>query len=126
MKGKEAMRVFMGLYAPRGGVNGLRACVLCSQCRTMSTEAKDSVRERCASSWSGAIERSVSKERGFLLRTSSDRPDNGTDSVKEVTRYYIDTQAMVKTLEENGGRYPLKLLPLCFSDSSFPHPLSPD
>ena len=92
----------------------------------MSTEAKDSVRERCASSWSGAIERSVAKERGFLLRTSSDRPDNGTDSVKEVTRYYIDTQAMVKTLEENGGRYSLKLLPLCFSDSPFHHPLSHD
>jgi hypothetical protein len=76
---------------------------------TETQEAGSSVLERHASSWSGgSAERSVSRERagpGFLLRTTPDGPANRAESAKEsshVARYYIDTQAMVKTLEEGG------------------------
>ena len=105
-------RFVMSMYAARGAIRGLRACIFCSQCRMLSTETQEagsSVLERHASSWSGgSAERSVSRERagpGFLLRTTPDGPANRAESAKEsshVARYYIDTQAMVKTLEEGG------------------------
>ena len=78
----------------------------------MSTEAQDagtSVLERHASSWSGGgAERPASTERvgpGFLLRKTTEGAANRAEGAKDsshVARYYIDTQAMVKTLEEGG------------------------
>ena len=110
MNGREVMR--LSVFAARSGVRrGFRACVLCSQCRVTSTEAKEaSALERRASSWSASVDRPVSKERGsreFFLRTppARQRPVNGTENTKEISiaRYYMDTHAMVRTLEENGG-----------------------
>lgn len=116
MRGREVMHLSLSIYAARSGVRrGLRACALCSQCRVTSTEAQDistAAAERHASSWSAAIDRPVSKEcgsRDFLLRTptAKQKPANGTDSTRETNtaRYYMDTQAMVRTLEENGGQF---------------------
>ena len=115
MAGREAVRVLVGLPALRGGVGVPRACVLSSQCRWTSTEAQDagsiaSDSHRRASSWLGAAERSISRGRrgpGPLLRAQGDRPAGSIESTTtrepNATRYF-DTQAMVRTLEENGGR----------------------
>ena len=116
MSGREAVRVLVGLPALRGGVGILRACMLSSQCRWTSTEAQDagsiaSESHRRASSWLGAAERSISRGHrgpGTLLRAQGDRPASSIESTTtrepNATKYFIDTQAMVRTLEENGGR----------------------
>lgn len=121
MSVREVTRVFTGMYAARRGISGVR---LCLQCRAMSTETQEAVmaapgsvggvvERRAASSWSGdrSVTRSVTGERGspgFLQRALPDKSSNGTDKTKEdsksITKYYIDTHAMVRTLEE-GGRY---------------------
>ena len=117
MNGRELMR--LSVFAARSSVRkGFRACFLCSQCRVTSTEAKETdALERHASSWSASIDRHVSKERGsreFLLRTppARQRPVNGTENAKEATttKYYMDTHAMVRTLEENGGQCGISII----------------
>ena len=114
---REVVRLFTGMYAARGASSGLRACVLCQQCRTMSTEAVQEpptslVERRAASSWSGSTgDRSVTRERsgpGLLQRKVPDRAANGAESTRDplVTgnHHFIDTHAMVKTLEDGGER----------------------
>lgn len=112
MNGREAIRLSANIFAARSGVRrGFRACVLCSHCRVTSTEATSPL-ERHASSWSVATDRPpVSKERGsreFLLRAppARQRLVNDRESPKEAgtARYYMDTHAMVRKLEENGGQ----------------------
>ncbi|CAI8038702.1 Coiled-coil domain-containing protein 90B, mitochondrial [Geodia barretti] len=101
----------MGFYARRGGAGLLRACVLRPQCRVSSTEAGQEpqatssgllLERRASSSWSG--DRSpVTKELsspGFLRRALPDSLANG--ETQQVPRFFIDTQAMVRTLEDGG------------------------
>ena len=108
---REAMRTLMGFYARRGGAGLLRACVLRPQCRVSSTEAGQEpqatssgllLERRASSSWSG--DRSpVTKELsspGFLRRALPDSLANG--ETQQVPRFFIDTQAMVRTLEDGG------------------------
>ena len=109
-----AMRLFAGMYAARGGVRGLRAGVHHSQCRVMVTEAltagDGAVHERReASSWPATQDRSVTDDiesPGYLQRTlpSSSSAVSVRESGGELPapRYFFDTQAMVKTLEEGG------------------------
>lgn len=106
----EAMRVLMGLHATRGGVKLLRACVLRSQCRVTSTEAPQEVQaspagllqeRRAASSWSG--DRSpVTKELGRLGFLQRALPQTSGETPAQHPRYFFDTQAMVRTLEDAG------------------------
>jgi hypothetical protein len=112
---REAMRVFMGLYAARGGVRLLRAKLLRSQIRQMSTEAQEAagapvaglLERRAASSWSASSDRSspVTKQLGspgYLQRALPERPAGETERQPPVAKYFIDTQAMVRALEEGG------------------------
>lgn len=125
MNGREAIRLSANIFAARSGVRrGFRACVLCSHCRVTSTEATSPL-ERHASSWSVATERG---SREFLLRAppARQRPVNDRESPKEAgtARYYMDTHAMVRKLEENGGQCGIltkDLVPLisCLSLSLF-------
>ena len=112
------MRVLMGLRVAGGGARLLRACVLRSQYRITSTEASPEVaagavlphERRAASSWSaGSGERSLPVARelgspGFLQRALPDPPagEKASPQQPQVARYFLDTQAMVRKLEEGG------------------------
>lgn len=107
----EAIRLFSGRYAARGGVRGLRAAIHRPQWRIMFTEAlvgDGGVQERrAASSWPATKDRAVTEDvesPGYLQRTLPSKPVSGRESGSEspATRYFFDTQAMVKTLEEGG------------------------
>ena len=116
---REGMRRLMGLYATGGGARLPRACILRSQSRVTSTEAVGQEspsgllleRHASSSSWSSADRSPVTKELrspGFLRRALPDSLANGENipsSQQQRTalpRYFVDTQAMVRALEDGG------------------------
>ena len=106
----------MAPHVARGAARLLRGCILRPQSRFTSTDAQDGAAaavlsdRRVASSWSGGSgDRSpVTKElgsRGFLQRSLPETPASAgekRDSQTRVARYFIDTQAMVRALEDGG------------------------